>query len=163
MQLNYFTNHIGLNDRFVVGAIDSESRENNSIYKVKAVIKSTTNKTFVRDIEDEMESTPLVIIALDKDMISPEDDIINRIANGNSIYKTVEEEPVYEYYIRVEEPSEQRILLTQTEKYEVNLCYNNNIVKDVDFEFTVALNGIIEKNWGNYFVFEQTSRNSFTV
>jgi hypothetical protein len=149
MQLNYFTNHIGLNDRFVVGEIDSESRENNSIYKVKAVIKSTTNKTFVRDIEDEMESTPLVIIALDKDMISPEDDIINRIANGNSIYKTVEEEPVYEYYIRVEEPSEQRILLTQTEKYEVNLCYNNNIVKDVDFEFTVALNGIIEKNWGN--------------
>jgi hypothetical protein len=49
MQLNYFTNHIGLNDRFVVGVIDSETRENNSVYKVKAVIKSTLDKTFIRD------------------------------------------------------------------------------------------------------------------
>lgn len=163
MQLNYFTNFIGLNDRFVVGVIDSEARENNSVYKVKAVIKSTLDKTFIRDGLDEMESTPLVIVALDKDMIAPDDDIINRVAESATIYKTIEEEPVYEYYIKVEEPCEQRILLTQTEKYEVNLCYNNKKIEDVDFEFTVMLNGIIQKNWGNYFVFEQVSKNSFTV
>lgn len=163
MQLNYYTNHIGLNDRFVLGAIDSENRENNSVYKVKAVIKSTGNKTFVRDNQDELENSPLVILALDKDMVAPDDNFVDRIAESSPIYKVEEEKIAYEYFIKVEEPCEQRILLTQTETYEVNLCYNNGKVKDVEFEFSVMLNGIIQKNWGNYFVFEQLSNNAFSV
>lgn len=163
MQLNYFTNHIGLNDRFIFGVIDSETRENNQVYKVKAVVKSTLDKTFIRDGYDEIEATPLIVIALDKDMIAPDDDIVNRVAESAPIYKTIEEEPVYEYYIKVEEPCEQRILLTQVEKYEVNLCYNNKKIDDVEFEFSVMLNGIIQKNWGNYFKFEQISNNSFSI
>ena len=163
MQLNYFTNHIRLNDRFVVGVIDSETRENNSIYKVKAVVKSTLDKTFIRDGQDEIESTPLIVIALDKDLIAPDDDIINRVAESTPIYKTIEEEPAYEYYIKIKEPCEQRILLTQVENYEVNLCYNNKKIDDVEFEFSVMLNGIIQKNWGNYFKFEQISNNCFSI
>lgn len=163
MQLNYFTQFIGINDRFIVGVVDQNIRENNSVYKVKAVIKSTLDKTFIRDSEDEIESTPIVIIALDKDMIAPDDDIINRIAEGATIYKTIDEVPAYEYYIEIEEPCEQRILLTQTEKYKVSLCYNNKKIDNVEFNFDVMLNGIIQKNWSNYFKFEQVSNNSFTV
>jgi hypothetical protein len=96
-------------------------------------------------------------------MIAPDDDIVNRVAESAPIYKTIEEEPVYKYYIKVEEPCEQRILLTQVEKYEVNLCYNNKKIDDVEFEFSVMLNGIIQKNWGNYFKFEQISNNSFSI
>jgi len=96
-------------------------------------------------------------------MIAPDDDILNRVAESAPIYKTIEKEPTYEYYIKMQEPCEQRILLTQTEEYKVSLCYNNKKVDNAEFEFSVMLNGIIQKNWGNYFVFEQTSKNSFTV
>lgn len=163
MQLNYFTNNIKLNDRFILGTLDLEDRSNNSTYKVKAVIKSTLDKTFIRDYEDEINSTPLVILALDKDLVSPNDDMVGRIAESAPIYKTIEEEPAYEYYIKVEEPCEQRILLTQIANYQVNLYYNNTAVDNVEFDFDIVLNGIIQKNWGNYFNFEKTSNNSFSI
>lgn len=163
MQLNYFTNFINLNDRFIMGVADLESRENNQVYKVKAVIKSTLDKTFLRDSQDEMESTPLVIIALDKDMISPEDDIESRIANGAPIYKVEETAPVYEYYIQAEEPCEQRILLAQQEEYKFNLYYNKNKVDKIDFDFKAELRGIIEKNWGNYFKMEKINNNKIVI
>ena len=52
------------------------------------------------------------------------------------------------YYIQMEEPSEQRILLGQTEKYTVNLYWNNKVCnnkdndKDVKFEFSFNLDGV---------------------
>lgn len=48
------------------------------------------------------------------------------------------------YYIQMEEPSEQRILLGQTENYMVNLYWNNKVCndKDIKFEFSFNLDGV---------------------
>lgn len=169
MQLNYFTNCIKINDRFIFSTRDYNVDANNMAFKVKAVVKYATDRTFVKDyndgedISDEIEHTTLIIVGLDKDAISPNDDIGNRIACDAPIYKTIDIAPTYKYYIEMEEPSVQRILLNATEEYEVNLHYNNDIVNGIDFDFECKLNGIIEKNWGNYYEFIKTGKNSFSI
>ena len=87
MQCNYFTNFIKTNDRIIVGTSDLLVRENNYVYKVKAVAKTDSKKTFNKDAQDLLESTNLIILALDRDLVSPNDDFINRIAFNAPIYK----------------------------------------------------------------------------
>ena len=165
MQMNYFTNNIKINDRFILGGVDLEDRKNNATYKVKAVVKSTSEKTFARMGSAEIENIPLVIIALDKDMVDEADDFFTRIADNAPIYKVIENEPVYEYYIQIEEPSEQRILLTQTEKYKVNLYWNKK-VKETEFTFVSNLvdnDGIDVEDQEKYYSLKVLDDNSFSI
>ena len=163
LQLNYFTNNIALNDRFIIGAIDTQDVKNNQVYKVKALTKSAMDVTYVRDNNIALEKTPILILALDKDLISAEDDLTNRIAKSAPIYKTQEIQPEYEYYIKPEKDCEQRILLNEKQEYSFGLYYNNSKMSDVKFKFSFKLNGIVKKNWGNYFKVENIEDNKFVI
>ena len=86
MQMNYFSNNIKINDRFILGGTDLDDRANNSVYKVKAVVKSTSNLTFAPLGSAEIENIPLIIIALDKDLVDEADDFYTRLADNTTIY-----------------------------------------------------------------------------
>ena len=100
MQCNYFTKHIKINDRFILGTIDTENRENNTVVKVKAINRAGTGHTYIQDSDDEIASTSLVVLSLDKDMISPDDDFTNRIASNAPIYKAYQQAPINVPYIK---------------------------------------------------------------
>lgn len=165
MQLNYFTNYVKINDRFVFGTIDPVNRDHNQVYKVKAVIKSTSEYTFIENAQSDLENTPTVIFALDKDEISPEDNFSNRVASCAPVYKVTEEKPVYVYYTSPLPDSNynKRILQTETEEYQVGLFYNNNQIEGADFDFTIRLENIDEEKWGDYFEFEKTGPDTFII
>ncbi len=150
MQLNYFSNQIKINDRFLFGTIDLENRGNNSVYKVKAVIKSNTEHTFIRDHDDEMINTTLIIIALDKDEISEKDDLMNRIAVNAPIYKT-EAKSVVGYYVI--EPSEYTATIYQGGEKAISYktYLSDTEVKDVEYTYSAELKGIKEENYSKYF------------
>lgn len=153
MQLNYFSNQIKINDRFLFGTIDTQRRDNNSAYKVKAVIKSNTEHTFMRDHEDEMLNTSLVILALDKDSISEKDDLENRVAYNTSIYP-VNYDSSNQYYIDVNTPIKE-IYQGESYTFTAYLCYNNQIIKS-PMKFEYELENIKEENYKNYFSKEET-------
>lgn len=159
MQLNYFTNQIKINDRFLFGIMDVDRRDNNSVYKVKAVIKSNQEHTFMRDHEDEMFSTNLVTLALDKDSVSEQDDLENRVAYNTSIYP-VNNDDNTQYYIEVNTPIKD-IYRGDSYTFTAYLCYNNNIVK-VPMKFEYTLEHIKEGNEKNYYICEETD-NTFTI
>jgi hypothetical protein len=87
MQYNHFTKNIRVNDRFVIGNVDLDERENNSVFKVKAVSKFTSDATFSAGNEWGDEDIPLVLIALDRDDLSSRDDYEHRISSQPSLYK----------------------------------------------------------------------------
>jgi len=58
---------------------------------VKAVIKAETEHTFVRDFKDELTSTPLITLALDKVATSPDDNPNTRIAANCTVYKVIDD------------------------------------------------------------------------
>ena len=156
MQCNYYSNKIKINDRFLFGTIDEYDRDNNSAYKVKAVIKGNTNHTFVKDNVDELVNTELVIIALDKDLISPDDNLKTRVACNAPLYLTKSQTQYNQYYIStdVEEfaPYIDSIIMGEVQGYGYGLFLNKELIEDFkEFNVTWKLNGIIEDNWGNYF------------
>lgn len=84
MQCNYFTNQVKINDRFLFGPMSGTPQA----FVVKAVIKSTLDHTFVKDYEDEIESTGLITLAFDKTALDPEDNFETRIPALCPVYKT---------------------------------------------------------------------------
>ncbi len=162
MQMNYFTNSIELNDRFILGGTDLQNRSNNATFKVKAIVKSTSERTFASQGSSEIENIPLVIIALDKDMIDEADDFYTRVANQAPIYLVKEEAPAYEYYIEMQEPCEQRILLGQREQYRVDLYWNQKI-KESKFVFEAKLVGVDSEKESEYYKFEVLDDNNFAI
>lgn len=163
MQMNYFTNNVKINDRFVFNVTDTEVRENNHVYKVKAVVKSTAKTTFVKNEKAALRMTDLVILALDRDMVAPDDNLETRVAETAPIYKAKSYENVYEYYLRMEEPYASTVLLAETEEYTVNMYYNDEVVEGAEFTMQAYLDGIDEEFWGDYFDFNQTDINKFTI
>ena len=162
MQMNYFTNNIKINDRFIFGGTDVNDKENNAAYKVKAIVKSNSEITFAPQGSAEIENIPLVIIALDKDIIDENDNFYTRVADCSPIYLVKEENPTYKYDIQMEEPSEQRILLGNTEKYTVNLYWNGK-VKEAKFTFEANLTGVNKKEEKEYYTIETLNNNSFII
>ena len=161
LQLNYFTNFIKINDRLILGLSDVEDRENNSVYQVKAVVKANSQKTFARNNQTSIEDIPLIILALDKDEAADGDDLINRIPNQAPLYKVEQENPVYEYYIEMENAETEEtvqpdvttdLMLGEMAEFRVYLAFN---VEKVDgkhkFVFEAKLGGIKQENWNKYF------------
>lgn len=100
MQLNYFTNSIQINDRVIFGGVDLTDKENNAVYKVKAVVKASALNTFTRDGSLELDKIPLCLLALDKDVIAPNrDDFYRRVAERAPLYLVENNYPTYQYYI----------------------------------------------------------------
>lgn len=161
MQMNYFSNCIKVNNRVILGGTDVKDVENNSIYKVKAVIKCTANNTFARARYVGLEDVPLVVLAIDKDMAASEDDFVNRIAVNAPMYYVPDIKPVCEYYISTNNENN-KIILGETVEYSNSLFFNGNEI-DVEFEYEYFLNRIKQENWSNYFEFVKTSPNSFQI
>lgn len=159
MQLNYFTNFIKINDRFLFGTINTDDRKNNQVYKVKAITKSNTEHTFMRDHKDELESTSLIILALDKEEISPDDDLENRIANNTTIYK-VDYSVNPNYYLSLSTPIKS-IGLGESYIFTCYACIGDKIL-DTSINFEYELQGIKKENWYKYFAIN-IEGNSFTV
>lgn len=81
MQYNRFTKFLKVNDRFVVGPVDTEDRYNNTIYKIKALRRYQNLNTF------DNNSVPLIFLALERDDVGPEDDLTTRIVKSNGSYR----------------------------------------------------------------------------
>lgn len=160
MQMNYFTNNIKINDRFIFGGVDLNDRENNAVYKVKAVVKSASTKTFSKSGCSEIENIPFVILALDKDMVDPKDDFETRVADQCPIYLTKERKPAYQYYIDLVKPYEERILLGDTEYYTCELYWNGN-KKDTVFSITAELKGVEYED--GYYILNLIGDNRFSI
>ena len=80
IQFNEYTKNIKINDRFIVGALDFDNKSNNSVYKVKEVFrvgaKHTTNPN----------SIPMIVLALERDIINVEQDLISQDEDGTMHY-----------------------------------------------------------------------------
>lgn len=86
-QYNYFTQNIKVNDRMVIGDTDTTVRENNMVFKVKAVNRFLSQSTFKINTNLSLSDVPLVIVALDRDTLNSKDDFERRIAFNTTIYK----------------------------------------------------------------------------
>ena len=164
MQMNYFTNNVNINDRFVFNVTDTENRENNHVYKVKAVVKSTARTTFIENQKEALRLTDLVVLALDRDMVAPDDNLNTRVAESAPVYKVQEQQDdVFEYVIKMEEPYASTILLTETEEYILNVYLNDEVIDGAEFDVEVELENIDEEEWNKYFIFTKTDVNKFTI
>lgn len=164
MQMNYFSNCIKINDRFLFGGFDLNDRENNSAYKVKAVIKSTSSRTFTPNGEDQINTIPLVLIAMDKDVIDEADDFVTRTADMAPMYIVKESVPEGKYEIICEDFTE-RILLGETIPYEMKLYYGSQLEQaNFTYEYNlVDVEGNIVENQEDYYEFSVLSDNSFQI
>lgn len=152
MQLNYFSNCITINDRVIFGGVNLDDKQNNAVYKVKAVVKASALNTFSKKGSTEIEKIPLCIVAFDKDEINETgDDFINKVAQQAPIYLTKEILPVYKYYFILNDYNEEdntnqiidtytdKILLGQEQEYITKLILNDNIQQVDTYEITAQL------------------------
>ena len=163
VQMNYFSNCIKINDRIILGSIDVNEELNNSLYKVKAVIKCASTKTFVRQRENGIKDIPLIVLALDKDTVADEDNFEKRIPKNAPVYLIPEKEnnESNEYQI-VLDPQDTKIILGDSRECKTYLSLKGNRI-DTEFEYQIVLNGIKEENWKNYYIFTKLSENSFVI
>lgn len=162
-QMNYFSNCIKINDRIILGSVDTNELENNSLYKVKAVIKCASTKTFVKEGDNGIRDISLVVLALDKDTVADEDNFVKRIPKNAPIYLIPEKEQneSNEYQI-VLDPSDTKIILGDSRECKTCLSLKGNRI-DTEFEYQIVLNGIKEENWKNYYIFTKINENSFVI
>lgn len=176
MQYNDYTKKIKVNHRFILGETDLEDRENNLVFKVKAVNKFKSTATY-----DEKRNS-LVMIALDRDNIGEKDDLINRIAENAPIFlnpmtnlpeedntednnKNNQDDNITdEYTIEVKAIDNSnitdKIFLNETKEFEV-ICYKNNeILKNVEVNISVDL---LSTEKDNYYYDLVISGNTFTI
>lgn len=167
MQYNQYTKNIIINDRFLIGPTDSENRENNTIFKVKAMRRYYNAATF-KDGDER-----LLFLALDKDDLGcqPDDDVENRVVVHAPYYKKneiikEEDHENKQYHIEVitkdNTKYDNRLLLNKKREF---LCYlydeNNNKIDDVNF--TVETDLLSTDNDIYYYDFVQINDNEFSI
>lgn len=117
MQYNYFTQNIRLNDRYVIGDVDLERRDLNSVFKVKAVQRLVSEGTFDVGTNLSLSNTSLILVALDRDVVSSEDDLEHRVTTQPTLYKvtdTPQPTPVEEeYFLKIQTECDGTILLNE--------------------------------------------------
>lgn len=107
MQYNKYTKFLKINDRFIVGPVDTVDRHNNTIYKIKALRRYQNLNTF------DSNSVPLVFFALERDDIGSEDDLITRLVKSNGMYR---ESDFFQKSIDLVYDSEKTILIAKPKK-----------------------------------------------
>lgn len=177
-QLNYFTNDIKINDRLILGTVDTKDTSNNAVYKVKAIVKAASTKTFSKLGDSEINKIPLMVIALDKDVIADNslgqqnnvdgDNFVTRVAKQNPLYivkkdvQQTEEEYPDDYQIAITDSDKTRILLGEEIERKV---YFDSESGQIDGEFTMScsIKYLSQKTIENYLSFTQISNNSFKI
>lgn len=110
-QFNEYTKNIEVNDRFILGALDFDNVSNNSVYKVKEVFKFGAEHTL------DPNSIPLIILALDRDIIDIEKDLVCRDTEGNMHY-------IADFYLKQSKDNN----ATNLNEYFLKIEPNQNII-----------------------------------
>lgn len=158
MQLNYFTNFIKINDRMIIGGVDLEDASNNTVFKVKAIVKANSKRTFAKFGSYELNNIPLIIIGLDRDLTGEQDNFYHRIAVQSPLYPVQElperyDIPDDDYIIEISNPDNMNILLGETIEKEVKLANSFEQIYS-NMKFTPELLGVPEEQWIRYFTFD---------
>lgn len=136
LQYNEYTKKMKINDRFILGDTDLEDRANNDVYKVKAIVKFKSKTTF------NVKNNSLVYVGLDRTEVDPRDDLVNRIAvqatdditpspyPDDSDDSTENNVKVVLHNMLGEEIFEDRILLNETNTYNLSVYMNNELLED---------------------------------
>lgn len=160
IQMNYFTKGIKINDRIILSGVDVEDRENNSSYKVKAIVKSLGTNTFAKVGSSNIESIPLITLALDKDIIDEKDDFTANITDVSPMYRVIEDKPDNEYYLSITEPYEKKVLLGEEQTYECNLFMNGEVISS-EIDYTAELQNT---DYGEkYFILTKIDNTHFKI
>ena len=123
MQYNKYTKFLKVNDRFIIGPVDAIDRYNNTVYKIKAIRRYQSLNTF------DLNSIPLIFLALERDDISPNDNFENRVAFSNGRYR---EEDYFQEDIDLIYDSERTIISIDFEPPEEDDENDDNNVPDVE-------------------------------
>lgn len=170
VQFNEYTKNIQVNDRFILGALDPDNISNNNVYKVKEVFKFGALET------NNPNSIPLMVLALDRDIINPELDLISFDDNGKAhyiadYYKLKEDKqdnkddmPVEpgktSYYIKCT-PIVDTIYQGETQEFECYVYDNNDTRIDRAIIPLFELEGTTQPE--RYYSFETIDTNHFKV
>ena len=87
VQFNEYTKNIKMSDRFILGALDFEDKSNNAVYKVKEVFRVGQKYT------SNPNSIPMIVLALERDIINLEQDLISQDEDGTMHY-------IADYYLK---------------------------------------------------------------
>ena len=105
-----------------------------------------------------------MVLALDKDLWSANDDAITRVANNAPLYLIPKKEDLHdeEYHITLKDCDDYKIILGNSLECETELSFKGGTLP-THFEYKVVLNGIKEENWPKYYEFEQIGDNAFKI
>lgn len=87
VQFNEYTKDIKMSDRFILGALDFDDKSNNAVYKVKEVFRVGAKYT------SNPNSIPMIVLALERDIINLEQDLISQDEDGTMHY-------IADYYLK---------------------------------------------------------------
>lgn len=169
MQYNQYTKHIKINHRFVVGATNINDREDNTIFKVKAVNKFQSCSTY------EVDDVPLVVLALERSLVDSTDDFETRIMSQNATYKKdnvnnvvddiIDNKPVdkIDYYIKIDSNIgiKNKILLNTQNDFSCYVYDSNNNIIDVPIDIKVDLLSTVNDIY--YYDYKRSDNNHFSI
>ena len=162
MQMNYFTNSIKINDRFIFGGVDIQDSMNNSVYKVKAIVKASSTQTFAPEGSTEINSIPLIIIAMDKDVLGGDDKLDTRVPEQAPIYYVNEQISTEDVHIDIQPTTNATVLIGDTQEFTPELVVNGEKVNGYEFSYDLSLFNTItgetdtESNVDDYCVFSSS-------
>lgn len=166
MQYNYFTQNIRVNDRYIIGDVDTERADLNICFKVKAIQRFDNTATFSVGNDLSLSDTSLVIIGLDRDLIGDKDDLINRVTSQPTLYKVgdtpIPPTPEEDYKIEIDTTCEEVILLNEVGTYKC-ILYNQDKSQSyqADFELETELSGA--KNPDTYYQVNKKDSQNFEI
>lgn len=164
MQYNQYTKHIKINHRFVVGPVNLEDREDNTVFKVKAVNKFQSCATYsVKDI-------PFVILALERSLVDANDDFETRIMSQNATYNNDETDDTNNipdekmgYFIKIDSNinTNNKILLNTQCDFSCYIYDNNDNIVDIPIDINVDLLSTVNDMY--YYDFIRNDNNHFSI
>lgn len=173
MQYNQYTKNIKINHRFLIGPANIEDREDNLIFKVKAVRKFQAESTY------DLNSIPLVFLALERSSVDPNDDFETRIMSQNSTYKfdkdvnqkddTTEDiiddnNIIHDYYIKLisdENLINDRILLNSKCNFSCFVYDGSN--KNINVPIDIKLELLSTDKDSYYYDYIREDNNNFSI
>lgn len=151
VQFNEYTKNIKMSDRFILGALDFEDKANNAVYKVKEVFKVGSKYT------SDPNSIPMMVLALERDIVNTEYDLISMDENGIKHYiadyylkkdkdnnkddnTDIEDNGNLRYYLKLS-PNQPLIYEGDSVTYECYLYDNKDNIVDQTINFITSLAG----------------------
>ena len=170
VQFNEYTKNIAINDRFILGAINFDDISNNSVFKVKEIFRFGTLE------KNNPNSIPLIILALEADVINESNDYIFKDENGKYhyiadyyIYKNQKadndiipfhEKEIDDYYLKMSS-LDHVINQGENKDFTCNLFNGNGEPIDSKINFTLTLEG--PKCPENYFGYKILDDNTIRI